>query len=106
MTNTLDFMMLVIYLKSLLSNPSGTDLTEVFHLHHHHPVVGRSSKNSHVQAISALLPAYHTSLEIGQRQGSGIYQRRTQRQIQRQRQNIQEESLPKGSRRLKKTRIL
>ena len=41
------------------------------HLHlHHHPAVSRLSINSHIQAISALPPTYHTSPERGHYQGS------------------------------------
>ena len=39
-------------------------------LHHHHPAVSRLSINSHIQAISASPPTYHTSPERGQRLGS------------------------------------
>ena len=59
-----------------LLDPLGTDLAVVFHhlLHHHHlhihPTVSRLSINSHLQAISATPPTYHTSLERGQRLGS------------------------------------
>ena len=40
------------------------------HLHLHHPAVSRLSINSHIQAISALPPTYHTSPERGHYQGS------------------------------------
>ena len=37
---------------------------------HHHPAVSRLSINSHIQAISASPPTYHTSPERDQRLGS------------------------------------
>ena len=54
--------------------PIGCRPNRGFHLLHllhlHHPAVSRLSINSHIQAISALPPTYHTSPERGHYQGS------------------------------------
>ena len=53
--------------------PIGCGPNRGFHLHHHHlhhPAVSRLSINSHIQAISASPPTYHTSPERGHYQGS------------------------------------
>ena len=53
----------------LIVGPIGCRPNRGFH-HHLHPAVSRLSINSHIQAISALPPTYHTSPERGHYQGS------------------------------------
>ena len=57
----------------VIVGPIGCRPNRGFHLllhHHHHPAVSRLSINSHIQAISASPPTYHTSPKRGQRLGS------------------------------------
>ena len=61
----------------LVVGPIGYWPNRGFHHHHHHhhhlhhhPTVSQLLINSHIQAISAALPTYHTSPKRGQRQGS------------------------------------